>query len=122
MKHERGAAVVEFALIAPLIILLILGLLEFGLRYQRQAQLNNAAFVAARTVAAGKVADAQTKGAAALPPGPSMSGTPAWAGITACTEGNNVTVTLTVTMNSPTSFFGGPTYSASATGVSRCGG
>lgn len=122
MKNERGAAVVEFALIAPLLILLVLGLLEFGFRYQRQAQLNDAAFVAARTVAVGKVSEAQGKGEAALPAPATMSGSPSWSGITACTEGDAVTVTLTVTMNSPTSFFGGPTYTTTATGVSRCGG
>ena len=40
---ERGAAAVEFALIVPILILMILGLVEFARAYNVQISLTNAA-------------------------------------------------------------------------------
>ncbi|HKU29947.1 MAG TPA: TadE/TadG family type IV pilus assembly protein, partial [Arthrobacter sp.] len=40
---ERGAAAVEFALVAPILVLLVLGIMEFGRAYNAQVSLTNAA-------------------------------------------------------------------------------
>ena len=41
IKNQEGATVVEFALIAPLLILLTFGIIEFGLfLFNTQAQTN----------------------------------------------------------------------------------
>ena len=50
-QGERGAAAVEFALILPVLLLLVLGLIEFGRVYNVQISLTNAAREGARTMA-----------------------------------------------------------------------
>lgn len=42
-KSERGAAAVEFALIAPVLVLMVLGITEFGRAYYFQTTLSQAA-------------------------------------------------------------------------------
>ncbi len=122
-SRERGAAMVEFALILPLLLLIILGLVEFGYRYERSARLNNAAFIAAREIAihktdydaAARNADPSMPGAATIVPTYSVS--------SACTSGN-VTVTITSSESSPTKFFppGQLTFTVVAKGVAKCDG
>jgi Flp pilus assembly protein TadG len=46
---ERGAAAVEFALVLPILILLIFGIVEFSISYNRQQALHAAAREGART-------------------------------------------------------------------------
>ena len=40
---ERGAVAVEFALLAPVLIMILLGIMEFGRAYNAQVSLTNAA-------------------------------------------------------------------------------
>jgi len=47
-REERGAIAVEFAIIAPLLILLVLGIMEFGLGYHAWDATQNAAREGAR--------------------------------------------------------------------------
>ncbi len=48
MRHERGATLIEFAIVAPILFLLVFGLIEFG-RYQAlSTQVTTAAREAAR--------------------------------------------------------------------------
>lgn len=49
VRENRGIVAVEFAFIAPLLLALILGAVEFGDRYKNAAVYNNAALVAARS-------------------------------------------------------------------------
>lgn len=48
-KNRRGAAVVEFAIVAPLFILLVFGMIEFGRMVMVQQVLTNASREGART-------------------------------------------------------------------------
>ena len=48
---ERGAVAVEFALLAPALIMILLGIMEFGRAYNVQASLTNAAREGARSMA-----------------------------------------------------------------------
>ena len=50
---ERGAAAVEFALIAPVLLVLLFGIIDFGLAINRYAMVNNAAREAAREASLG---------------------------------------------------------------------
>lgn len=50
-RSERGAAAVEFALLAPVLIMLLLGIMEFGRAYNVQISLTNAAREGVRVMA-----------------------------------------------------------------------
>jgi Flp pilus assembly protein TadG len=112
-NRERGAVLVEFAFIIPLLLLLILAVVEFGFRYERGTVLNNAAFIAARDMAihhdAGQATTAATNAGA---PAGSVS-------VGACNPGQNVVVTVTATVDSPTGAFGS-TFTVHGKGVARC--
>lgn len=45
---DRGVAAVEFALIVPVLMAIIIGTVEFGYRYQQNIEYTNAAMQAAR--------------------------------------------------------------------------
>jgi Flp pilus assembly protein TadG len=47
-KTEKGAAVVEFAVILPLLLLLVFGIIEFGLLIYNKAMITNASREGAR--------------------------------------------------------------------------
>lgn len=47
-RDERGAATVEFALILPLLVVLVFGIIQFSLAYNRQQGLHAAAREGAR--------------------------------------------------------------------------
>src|SRR6476659_9632838 len=127
-RDERGAAAVEFAFIVPLLIVLVLGIAEFGRAFQVSGTLSAAAREGVRIMAlqndpAG--ARAAVRGAApSLNPAVTDAQiviTPAACPIT--TGATNTTVRLTVTYPMPflTSFFGSG-VSLSGTGVMRCNG
>lgn len=48
IRRQSGATAVEFALISPALILMVVGIVEFGLLRTAQAILDNAAFAASR--------------------------------------------------------------------------
>ena len=50
-KNERGAAAVEFALVFPLLILVLFGIIEFGAMFNAQLLVTSAARESARVMA-----------------------------------------------------------------------
>jgi TadE-like protein len=48
VRSERGAELIEFALVFPVLLLLVLGMVEFGFLFQRYEVLTNAAREGAR--------------------------------------------------------------------------
>ena len=52
MKGERGTAALELAVVAPALMLLVLGVLQFGLWYHAQNVVETAALEGARVAAA----------------------------------------------------------------------
>jgi len=115
---------VEFALIVPLLLILVLGLIEFGYRYQRAAVLNNAAFVGARDFSIHQDPGRAQDAAEAANNGESI---PGFAVAENCTSTDpavvkNVTVTFGSAENSPTKFFGTDTFTINAKGAARCEG
>ncbi len=52
-REEVGAAAVEFALLLPLLVLLLFGLIEFGMAFNTRIQATNAAREAARMAVVG---------------------------------------------------------------------
>jgi Flp pilus assembly protein TadG len=48
LKSERGAELIEFALVLPLLMLIVLGIADFGFLFQRMQVMTNAAREGAR--------------------------------------------------------------------------
>lgn len=127
--RERGAAMVEFALIFTFVLMpLMLGLIEYGYRYERSARLNNAAFIAARTLSIHKTSAEAVAAAKSADPTLTDSTVTVSASYPAagadCTSGSNVTFNMTVVVKSPTKSFppGATTFTVNAKGVARCDG
>ena len=60
--NDRGAAAVEFALVLPLLLITVLGLVDFGRAYSMQISLTQAAREGVRVAAlGGSAADATTR-------------------------------------------------------------
>jgi Flp pilus assembly protein TadG len=127
LRDERGATVVEFAFIVPLLIVLVLGIAEFGHAFQVSGTLSAAAREGVRVMALQNdpvAARAAVRGAA-----PTLDPAVTNAQITitpaACpTAGpTSTTVRLTVTYPMPflTDFFGSG-VTLTGTGVMRCTG
>jgi Flp pilus assembly protein TadG len=61
--RERGAAAVEFALVLPILVVILLGIVDFGLEMNSQAIIANAAREGARTASLGGTAAEATTAA-----------------------------------------------------------
>ncbi|MBA8793012.1 Flp pilus assembly protein TadG [Friedmanniella endophytica] len=126
-RTERGAAAVEFALVAPLLILLVVGITQFGRAYAAQAQLTNAARQAARTMALqSNVSAAQAAAQAAAPTLNLTTGQISVTPSTCTTSTSSPTATAVVTINYPFTFLassmlGGP-VTLHGRAVMRCNG
>lgn len=134
---ERGAVAVEFAILAPVLILLLLGIMEFGRAYNVQITLSNAAREGVRvmainnsaTAAAITTAKTATKNAASsLSPGLKdekivfkYQTTPATTPVpTACAANVQVTVTVDYTLSTMTGIAG--PFAMKGVGTMQCGG
>ena len=127
LHSERGAAAVEFALIASLLVMLVLGIAEFGRAFQVQGTLSAAAREGVRqmalqndqTVARTAVRSAATSLNPAVTDA-QIQITPA-----ACPplDGDSTSVRLTIRYPMPflTGFFGSG-VTLTGTGVMRCNG
>jgi Flp pilus assembly protein TadG len=123
---DLGAAAVEFALVAVLLLMLVFGIAEFGRMWLLQSSLAAAARDAARTMA---VENDQAEAEAAAQTVFIVDGEPTNISITPatgeCDNGGSATVTLTYDAAFMTGFFN-PIFGESVTlrgeGVMRCGG
>ena len=125
LRDERGATAVEFGLIVPLLLLLVLGIVEFGHAFQVQGTLSAAAREGARAMALrndpAQARDAVQEAAAVLNPGitdAQISIDPA-----SCPVDGDTNVRLTIEYPMPflTDFFG-TSIDLTGTGVMRCQG
>lgn len=60
-KNEEGQSVVEFALILPLLLLLFIGMIEFGWLLNAKITVNSAAREVARTIVVAEGTEAEKK-------------------------------------------------------------
>lgn len=122
-RGDRGAAAVEFALVLPVLIILILGLIEFGRVFNVQISITNAAREAARSMAIDN--DPAIARSAAIAAAPSVNPAIAVGDIAIspadCVSGATANVTITYTVDLLSGFFGA-TLDLTGTGVMRCGG
>ena len=127
-RDVRGVAALEFALVAPILLLLILGIVDFGERYKSAAVYNDAAFAAARSMTIEN--DVTKAKAAAVAAGMPSTLTPVisyTAGFSSCSQAGdgtfgNVTVKITNPSKATATKFFGATYSVSGKAVARCSG
>jgi Flp pilus assembly protein TadG len=120
LRRDDGAAIVEFALITPLVVLLVFGVIEFGIAYNQQIELRSAAREGGRLAAVDNgcgnavscpnastqrdnlIAATRTK-AAGLADSSSMKVSVSYTGTTVGTD--TVTVCLNYTMHSVTQLY-----------------
>ena len=127
LRNERGATAVEFAFIVPLLILLVLGIAEFGHAFQVQGTLSAAAREGVRQMALqNDPAAARTavrNAASSLNPGITDAQiviTPA-----SCPEFNGANTSVRLTISYPMPYlpgFFGSSLDLTGTGVMRCTG
>lgn len=131
-KSERGAAAVEFALLAPVLIMILFGVMEFGRAYNVQIALSNAAREGVRVMAINN-SESSAKAAAKSAAGaldPALKDdkivfkyqtTPATSpGRTACGMNVQVSVTIDYALTSMTGIAG--PFAMKGTGTMQCGG
>jgi Flp pilus assembly protein TadG len=123
LANDRGAAAVEFALVLPVLVLLVLGLVEFSRVYNIQISISNAAREGARTMAIeNDPAIAQSAAIAAAPSvNPGVTSSQVSVSPADCSPGATVTVTITYPVSLMTGFFG-TDIPLTGEGVMRCGG
>jgi len=126
-RTERGATAVEFALIVPLLIVLVLGIVEFGHAFQVQGTLSAAAREGVRLMALQNdpaAARAAVRNAATSLK-PEITDAQIVISPASCPvlNGGSTSVRLTITYPMPylTGFFG-TGLNLSGTGVMRCNG
>ncbi|MCZ7664093.1 MAG: pilus assembly protein [Thermoleophilia bacterium] len=116
---ESGAALVEFALVLPVLLILVMGIIDFGLYFYNDLQLTQVARDAARYASVGNVADASS----AITNARLVSTTLDPPVIDPGTSGNPARVTLTATYTPVTplpSFVGiGSALAIDATAIMR---
>ena len=127
---ERGATAVEFAMLAPVLIMILMGIMEFGRAYNAQISLTNAAREAVRvmTISTNQATAQDTARDAAIDAAVSL--TPALTdadiafnatnGTGNCTTDAQMTVTVTYSLSTLTGIAG--PFAMTGIGVMQCGG
>lgn len=117
---ERGAALVEAAIILPLVIMLIFGLVAFGRGYNAKVTATHAAREGVRVLAVTQ--DNGLGEAAALNAAGSLNTALLSISSTACNPGDPTSLTVDYVFSYDIPVFGARTVNISETGVMRCGG
>jgi Flp pilus assembly protein TadG len=135
-RDSRGAAAIELALVLPLLLLLVCGIVDFGRMLNIQITLSGAAREGARwealrlpTTTGISVASRVGSAAPGVSPAPTTSLLSTCPSGAAATQNASVTATSTYTPLTPlgalSGLFGGAipsTFTITGRGVMRCGG
>jgi Flp pilus assembly protein TadG len=126
LREQRGASAVEFALIVPVLIVLVLGIAEFGHAFQVQGTLSAAAREGVRAMALQNDQDAAIAAVQAAASSLNPAITDTQIDITPETpmlNAGSTSVRLTINYPMPylTGFFGS-SVGLTGTGVMRCNG
>lgn len=119
-RDQRGAAAVELALVLPILVLLIFGIIEFGRGYNAKVSLQGAVREGARVLAL----DSGDPVTTTIDGAPSLNLLPTHVALSTadCVAGEQVSVTATYPFEYNIPLFGSATQTISATGVMRCTG
>ena len=118
-QSDAGAAAVEFAIVVPLLVLLVLGIAEFGRAYNIQLSLTAAAREGVRVMAIGNDPAAAEQAAR-----DALTFSPDDVDINpnSCAAGTNATATVEYSFEFLTGFIPGGPITLTGNGVMRCGG
>lgn len=119
-RGERGAVMVELALVLPVLVLLVFGIVEFGRGYNASIQLTSAVREGARERALGGD-DVATEAATRLA-ATGLTTSDIVVTSSGCSSGPNASVTATYPFHYDIPLFRSATVTLTATGVMRCGG
>jgi Flp pilus assembly protein TadG len=119
---ERGAVAVEFALLAPVLVMLLLGIMEFGRAYNAQVTLSSAAREGVRVMAIANspVAARTVERNAAATLNPALTNANITITPATCAAGAQVTFTITYSLSTMTGIAG--PFAIEGRGVMLCGG
>lgn len=124
---ERGAVAVEFAIVAPVLVMLLLGIMEFSRVYNTQASLSAAAREGVRVMAiTGNATTAKSiakSAAASLKPGlqdANITFGPACPSMVSTGTSPQATVTITYSLSTLTGIAG--PFTMTGKGAMLCGG
>ncbi len=119
---ERGAAAVEFAILLPLLLMLVLGTLEFGRAYNAQITLTNAARDGVRVMAIANDPNGARTAAknAAASVSTTISDGDVKLSTNTCSTGAQVTLTIHYNLSTITGIAG--PFPMTGKGVMLCGG
>ena len=121
LRDDRGAALVEFAIILPLLILLVFGTIEFGRAYNAKVTLTHAAREGVRKLAITK--DPAAAETAAIDAASStLDQAQITVSQTSCFPGDPVELTVAYPFSYDVPLLGAGTLNLTSTGVMRCGG
>ncbi len=118
-RDDRGAAMVEFALILPVLLMLVMGIIEFGRAYNIQVSIQAAAREGARELALRKSSGQVDSAVRAAAPSISIDSISQSACPVSGDGQARVTVSEGFTFQIPFVTLG--TKTLTATGVMRCG-
>ena len=119
---ERGAVAVEFALLAPVLVMLLLGITEFGRAYNVQGTLSSAAREGVRVMAIGNNPTAARTAAknAAVAVQPALSDANFTFSPSTCAPGAQMTLKITYNLSTMTGIAG--PFAMEGKGVMLCSG
>jgi Flp pilus assembly protein TadG len=119
---ERGAAAVEFAILAPVLVMLLLGIMEFGRAYNAQASLSSAAREGVRVMAISNDQTAARTAAknTAVSLQPALTDANISFGALSCTPGAQITITISYNLSTMTGVAG--PFPMTGKGAMLCGG
>jgi Flp pilus assembly protein TadG len=121
-RNERGAVAVEFALLLPILVTLLIGIMEFGMFYSAQISVTAAARESARVMAIGNDPAAARTAARAASAVLDPALTDGQIVISsACTAGSTATVRINYTLDALTGLFGS-SFAITGRAAMRCGG
>jgi Flp pilus assembly protein TadG len=106
LRAEEGASAVEFALVLPLLVALLFGIIEFGAAFNAQIMVTNAAREAAREFAIRSDAELAEDAAASALSTVGLSIDSISMGAVGCTPGTRFETVVTVERGTLTGLFG----------------
>jgi Flp pilus assembly protein TadG len=119
--NEVGAAMVEMAIVLPLLMVLVFGIIEYGRLYNAQITLTHAAREGVRDYAIHQD-PAQAESTARQAISNTMLPGPLGVTTSACNPGSPTTMNLTYPFSIRIPFLGDDLLTITAEGVMRCGG